>query len=163
MQKKRQAHHWILVRMVPSSTTLTVAATPGGSALVMDDSESAMLADVFVAVGGLRSKSLSLSADGIDITNSDHAQWKTLLDGAGISSASISGGGVFSNDENMLSIEASWFARTLTCLMIIDVKHARIYEGCFKITSLEYSGDYDAESSFSISAESSGQVTLQAA
>lgn len=146
------------VKSVPTDDTFTVSATRGGAAISADATEAAMEWDLFRAVGGIRSKSFSFSAEGVDITNEDSDEWTTLLDGAGMRSLEVSGSGVYNNNDVLESIEEKFLANELSCLMLISVKTGRIYEGCFKLTSLEISGDHDAESNFSISASSSGEV-----
>lgn len=146
------------VSAVPNANDFSIAATKGGAAIVVANASSAVAADFYMSIGGMRSKSFSMSADGIDITNHDSDEWKTMLDGAGIRSLSVSGSGVYNNEELFQLIQTKFLANSLTCMMLIDTTVARIWEGCFKITSLEVSGDYDGEGSFSISAESSGQL-----
>lgn len=146
---------------VPSLTTFTFAdlATPT-VAISADDAEVGMSALAFVGVGGLRSKTFSVKVDGIDITNSDSDQWTTLLDGAGIRSFELSGEGVFTNSQKVQALEDALIANRQVCLMFLDAKAYRIYEGCFKITSMEYSGSFDGEGTFSMSASSSGALTV---
>lgn len=147
------------VNAILSANTFTISATRSGAAIVMDDTEVGMVVDKFMSTGGLRSKSMNLSAEGIDITNEDSNEWKVMLDKAGIRSMEISGSGVYNNYDVFQSLVTKFLANELTCLMFVEVKTGRLYEGCFKLTSLEVSGDYDAESSYSISAASSGAIT----
>jgi len=145
---------------VPSSGVFEISATRGGTAIIADATEAALTTDAFQTLGGLRSKSFGFSSEGIDITNQDSDEWKKMLDGAGIRSFSVSGSGVYTNETVFQTAFSRARDNLLTCLMLIDVKASRIYEGCFKMTSLEISGDFDAESNYSISAESSGQITV---
>lgn len=147
------------VKTVPTADTFTISATRSGAAIVMDDTEVGMMVDLFKSTGGLRSKSMNFSADGIDLTNEDSNEWKVMLDKAGIRSMEISGSGVYNSYDVFQSLVTKFLANELTCLMFVEVKTGRIYEGCFKLTSLEVSGDYDSESSYSISASSSGAIT----
>jgi len=149
-----------IVKTVPTADTFTISATLSGSAIVLDDSESAMDWDFFRPVGGIRSKSVSFSAEGIDITNEESDEWKVMLDKAGIRSMEISGSGVYSSYDMAIYLENKALANELTCLMFLNKKTGRLYEGCFKLTSFEVSGDYDAESNMSISASSSGAITV---
>ncbi len=147
------------VQSVPTANTFTMSATRGGAPIAGDAVEASLDFDLFVAVGGLRSKSISMSSEGIDITSEDSDEWKVMLDGAGIRSMEISGSGVYNSSTVLDSLKTKFLANTLTCLMFVEVKTGKLYEGCFKLTSLEISGDYDAESSFSIAASSSGAIT----
>lgn len=151
---------YYFVVAVPTANTFEISATRGGAAIVMDATEASLDIDAYLTVGGLRSKSLSFNSEAIDITNGDSDEWKVTLDGAGIRSMSISGSGVYTNESVFRAVELKAMTNALTCLMFIDVKNDRIYDGCYKITSIEQSGDYDAEGQYSLSAESSGEVVV---
>lgn len=150
-----------IVSAVPTTTTFKLKATMTGTDIAADAVEAALDVDFYRSVGGLRSKSFSFSSEGIDITNQESEEWKVMLDGAGIRSFSVSGSGVYTNEEVFQALFTAARTNALTCLMFIDVRKYTIFAGCFKITSLEVSGDYDAESNYSISAESSGQIDIQ--
>lgn len=150
---------YYFVKTVVNANTIEISATPGGAAITMDASEANLDVDVFRNVGGIRGKSLSLASEGIDITNQDSDQWRTLLDGAGIRSGEISGDGVYTNEDMAKQVEDDFLANLLTCLAIVEAKSGRVYVGCFKVTSLELGGSYDGEGTLSISASSSGPVT----
>jgi len=141
-----------------SNTNFKVAEVDETTPIEMDASEATISADAFVAIGGIRSKTFSLGVDGIDITNEDSDEWTTLLDGAGIRSAEISGEGVFVNSQKIQALEDDMIANNLVCLMFLEEKSFRMFDGCFKVTSLEYSGGHDGEGTMSISASSSGKV-----
>lgn len=147
------------VKTITDADNFQISATKAGAAIVVADAEVAVEADFFTTIGGIRSKSLSMSADGIDITNADSDEWKTMLDAAGVRSMSLSGSGVYNNQTLFQSMYTKFLSNSLTCLMLIESGTARIYSGCWKLTSLEISGDYDGEGNFSISAESSGQIS----
>jgi len=146
---------------IVSANKFKIAATVGGAALIMDESEASLAAEAFINVGGIRSKSVSLASEAVDITSQDSDEWKTMLDGAGLRSGSISGSGVYTNAVAFGLVEDAFLANALLCLAFADVKGSKIIAGCYKVTSLEYSGDYNAEGNFSISAESSGALTVQ--
>ena len=148
------------VNAILSANTFTVSATRSGAAIVMDATEASLDILLFKSTGGLRSKSLSFSAEGVDITNEESDEWKVMLDKAGMRSLEISGSGVYNNYPVFQTLVDKFLANELTCLMFVEVKTGKLYEGCFKLTSLEISGDYDAESNYSISAASSGPVNI---
>jgi TP901-1 family phage major tail protein len=148
------------VKEIVDVDTFKFSATKSGAAIVADDTEAAMDILLFKSTGGLRSKSLSFSAEGVDITNEESDEWKVMLDKAGMRSLEISGSGVYNNYPVFQTLVDKFLANELTCLMFVEVKTGKLYEGCFKLTSLEISGDYDAESNYSISASSSGTITI---
>ncbi len=147
------------VKAVPTDDTLTLSASPGGAVVAMTGSFSGTI-ELFKTVGGLRTKSFSFSSEGIEVTNHGSNQWREMLDGAGIKSVSASGEGVYTSATNYRAMESSFLSNSLVCLMLLEVVTGRIYSGCFKITSLEISGDHDAEASYSASFESAGQVSV---
>lgn len=137
-----------------------VATTPDGTAIVPGAIITAQKLDLYQLVGGLRSKSFSFSSESIDISSQESNEWKTMLDNAGMRSASFSGSGVYTKQAAFAELRSKFLANKLTCLMLQDTKNNELIEGCFKLSSLELSGDYDAESQYSISGDSSGPVVF---
>jgi TP901-1 family phage major tail protein len=151
--------YYAIVEVVDANT-IKVAAAPGGVAIVLDDTSAVVDLLIFRTLGGLRSKEISFSSEAVDITNVDSDEWKSMLDNAGIRSASVSGSGVYTSEVVFKEFRTEFLANTLTCLMFLDAKSKEIIEGCFKISELSVSGDYDAEGQYSMSAESSGPITI---
>lgn len=151
---------WYFVVEVPSTGSLKIAATPGGTAIIFTDTIADLDFELYQTLGGLRSKSLSFASEGVETTNHGSNQWREYADEAGIKTFSISGEGVFTSETNFRTLETRAIANQLTCLAFVEIKTGRIYAGCFKITSLEYSGDYNGESAYSMSAENSGEVDV---
>lgn len=145
---------------VPSATIVELASTPGGTAIVADGTNASLIVDAYVLVGGLRSKSLSMSSEAIDITNQESGEWKTMLDGSGVRAVALSASGVYTSEENFRLVRTAFLNNALICFMLQDTKNDELIESCFKVSSLEISGDYDAEGEYSISADSSGPVTI---
>lgn len=114
----------------------------------------------FTLLGGLRSKSLTFNSEGVEVTNHSSNEWKTMLDGNGIRSMSLSGSGVHNGDEATLGLaEDNAIANTLTRFRIVDADNSgRTYTAYFKIASFERAGEYNAEQTYSLSLESSGEV-----
>lgn len=145
---------------VSDANRFAVATLPGGTEIVPGVIITAQKLDLYKLLGGLRSKSFSFSSDSIDITSQESQEWKTMLDSAGIRSASFSGSGVYTSQTAFAALRTAFLTNKLTCLMLQDTKNNELIEGCFKINSLEISGDYDAESQYSISGDSSGPVVF---
>lgn len=74
-----------------------MTAQPGRDLLlkIEDDNNT----DTYLTIGGLRSRSISLNSHLVDVSHSESNGWRELLGGAGLSQASISGSGVFLNDD----------------------------------------------------------------
>lgn len=152
--------NFYFVKEVVDANTIKISSTPSGSAITMDGVATGVQIAIFKLLGGLRSKSLSFSSEAIDITSQESQEWKTMLDGAGIRSVAFSGSGVYTKQEVFGALRTAFLANQLICLMLHDTKNNEMIEGCFKISSLEISGDYDAESQYSISGDSSGPVVF---
>lgn len=135
-----------------------ISATEGGSAINIDVDGTGTATEVFRTVAGLRSSSFSLEAEAIDITNQDSSQWKEILDAAGIRGVSLSGDGVFKDEFTFKKVRTLALGQTLANWQLLVNSAGDYWSGCFKITSMEQSGEYNAESTYSMSMESSGAV-----
>ena len=125
----------------------------------------------YVTIGGLRSSSITLNDESVDITNKDSNGTRTLLAGAGVNSISISGSGVFTDDTAEQLVRTSFQGQQNTSdgssaqtpayknfeFVIPDLGS---YKGAFQITSLEYAGEYNGEATYSMSFESAGYITF---
>lgn len=150
-----------IVLATPTDNTMTITAAPGGTAIEFDATEATLDIDVFRNFGGIRSKSFSLSAGIINVTNQDSDEWQKILDGAGVRSFSVSGSGVYTNEATFQEARAAAIANQLVCMAFVDISVFDVTWGCMKIESLEVSGEYDGEATYSISAQSSGAVNVQ--
>ena len=127
----------------------------------------------YVTVGGLRSTSITLNDESVDITNKDSLGHRQLLAGAGMNSVSISASGVFTDASTEENVRADFFGQQNTSdgssaqtaaftnyqFLIPDFG---TLTGSFQITSLEYAGEYNGEVTYSMSFESAGYVTYAA-
>jgi TP901-1 family phage major tail protein len=136
-----------------------IAATAGGSAINIDVDGTGTAVETFVTMGGLRSSSFSYEAEAIDITNQDSSQWKEILSAAGIRGVSLSGDGVFKDEATFKKARTIALAQTLRNFQLFVNTAGDYWSGSFKITSMEQSGEYNAESTYSMSLESSGAVS----
>lgn len=141
-------------------TIFKLSLTPDGTAITGDATDATVSINAYKTVGGLRTSSFAYSADDIDVSHHGTNQWKKLKSGAGMRSVAISGSGVYNNAANYRAMESSAMTNALVSLAFLDLDGGRIYSGSFKINSLEASGEYDGEASFSMSANSSGTVSV---
>ncbi len=122
-------------------------------------------------IGGLRSTSITLNDESVDITNKDSLGNRTLLAGAGVNSISISGSGVFTDSAAEVAVRTAFQAQQNTSdgtsaqTAAFETFEFRIpdlgaYSGLFQITSLEYAGEYNGEATYSMSFESAGYITF---
>ena len=108
-------------------------------------------------VGGLRSSSITLNDEMVDITNN-----RTLLPQGGIQSMTVSGSGVFTDATSEQQLRTNFGGATLSSMSFV-IPDLGTYAGSFQITSLEYAGEFNGEATYSITAESSGAITFTAA
>ena len=96
--------------------------------------------ETFTTVAGLRTRTLSLNAQSVDVTHSESVGgWRELLAGAGVRQASASGAGVFLDDDAASHIRDVFFAGTIRHWQIIIPDFGTI-EGAFLISNLDYGG-----------------------
>lgn len=117
----------------------------------------------FTTVGGLRSNSIALNKEMVDITNKDSVdQWREALAGAGVKSATFSGSGVFTDSAAEETVRADFFSDAFTNYQVI-VPDFGTFEGAFEITALSYAGEYNGEVTYDVTLESVGAVTFTSA
>jgi len=125
-------------------------------------------------IGGLRSTSITLNDESVDITNKDSLGTRTLLAGAGVNSLSVSGSGVFTDSAAEVAVRTAFAAQQNTSdgssaqtaafeSFEFIIPNLGTYTGAFQITSLEYAGEYNGEATYAMSFESAGYITFAAA
>ena len=116
----------------------------------------------FITVAGLRTRSIALNAQTVDITHQESAgQWRELLAGAGIRNARIAGSGIFKDEASDTLVRQMFFDGTLPDCQVV-VPDFGTLQGPFQIVSLELSGRHDGEVTFDIALESAGLLTFTA-
>ena len=116
--------------------------------------------ETFATVAGLRATTLAFNAQTVDTTNADSAeQWRELLDGGGVKSASVSGSGVFKDAASDETIRAAFFAQANRNWQIVIPSFGTV-TGAFKITQLQYDGPYDGEVKINLSLASAGALAF---
>ena len=110
-------------------------------------------------IGGLRSTSISINDEPVDITNKDSANARTLLATAGTSSMTISGSGVFVDDAAIQLVRGSLANGDFKTYHLV-VPDLGTYAGSFMIASLEFAGEFNGEVTYSLTLESSGAITF---
>jgi TP901-1 family phage major tail protein len=145
--------------VTPLANTFQLSLTEGGSPIVIDVDGTGTAVEFFRTLGGLRSSSFSFEGEAIDVTAQDDSQWRAILDQAGIRAVSISGDGVFKDEFTFKKARTIALAQTLKNWQVVVNTSGDYWSGCFKLTSMEQSGEYNAESTYSLSLESSGAIS----
>ena len=118
--------------------------------------------EVFTTVAGLRATALTVNNETVDTTNKDSAGWRELLGGGGVRRVSIAGSGVFTDSAAEAALQTRALMGTIDSYEVV-FESADKFTGAFQVASLDYSGDYNGERTYSVSLESSGPVAFVAA
>jgi TP901-1 family phage major tail protein len=135
-----------------------MAGQKGRSVLIK--AESSAGSGTYNTIGGLRATSAKINNEPVDITNKDSAGWRTLLEGAGVQSISVSGSGVFTDATAYQVVRTAVLANDHINFKIAfpGDTYARVYTGEFMITELEEAGEHNGEMTYSLTLESSGTI-----
>ena len=134
-----------------------MAAQRGKALLLKIDISGTM-----TTVGGMRSTSMTLNDEAVDITNKDSGSFRELLPSGGIQSMTITASGVFTDSTAEQTLRSAYGTSTFKSYNVI-VPDLGTYAGTFQLTSLEYSGEHNGEVTYSLTLESAGSVTFSAA
>jgi TP901-1 family phage major tail protein len=116
----------------------------------------------FSTLGGIRSRTISINNDSVDITDSDNAPWRQLMSDTGLRSVSLSGSGVFKDEAAINTVENLAFSGLIEEFQVV-FGNGDIIQGLFQVTSFEYAGEHTSEQTYSVSMESAGIATLMRA
>ncbi|PCJ34737.1 MAG: phage major tail protein, TP901-1 family [Alphaproteobacteria bacterium] len=115
--------------------------------------------EIFTVVGGMRSTSIRINNEIVDVTNKTSGGWREILSGAGIRQISIGGSGIFTDSASEANLQAKALASSVDNYEVVFESGDK-FSGAFQVTSLEFSGDYNGERTYSIALESSGMVSF---
>jgi TP901-1 family phage major tail protein len=135
-----------------------MAAQSGKSIIVRfkDDAGS----PAYQTVGGLRTRSIQMGAETVDITNADSTgNWRELLDGVGVRTVTIQGEGVFTDDTAQNEMWDAFSQHEFRDMQFV-VPGLGTFTGSFLVSALEFGGEYNREVTFSATFESTGAVTF---
>lgn len=124
----------------------------------------------YVTVAGLRSTSITLNDETVDVTTKSSLGHRALLAGGGVNSVSVSASGVWTSDTSEELVRTALLGQGNTSdgasAQTPAFKNFQMFipdfgtmTGSFAVTSLEYAGEYNGEVTFSISLESNGYIT----
>ena len=134
-----------------------MAAQKGSAVLIKLD-----ISGTATTIGGLRSSTITLNEEMVDITNKDSSNLRTLLPAAGVQSITISGSGVFTDAASETTLRGKFGDSSFSNFQVI-VPDFGTYTGAFMVASLEYAGEYNGEATYSMTFEGSGAIAFTAA
>jgi TP901-1 family phage major tail protein len=133
-----------------------MAAQKGRSLLMKVGSGSPV---TYTTIGGMRSTSIAINDETVDVTNKDSGINRVLLANGGITSMAVSGSGVFTDSATEALVRTSMAASSFSAYQFL-IPDFGTYTGTFQLVSLEYAGEYNGEVTYSFSFESSGAITF---
>ena len=133
-------------------------AAQQGKALLMKIGNAAS-PEVFTTIGGMRSNTLTMNDEMVDVTNKDSAGARTILAQGGVNSITIAGSGVFTDSASETTLKGKFNVSALTNYQFL-VPTFGTFTGSFMLTTLEYAGEYNGEVTYSFTFESSGAITF---
>jgi TP901-1 family phage major tail protein len=113
--------------------------------------------ETFTTVAHMRSTSMSINNEMVDVTTKTDVPWRQILDGCGIQSMSISLSGIFSDDVSHDNVQADAMAAAIKNYKLVSGRGDE-FLGPFKVTSFERTGEYNDSEQFSMTLESSDQI-----
>lgn len=122
--------------------------------------------EVFTALAGINSKTLTINNSAIDVTTPDASSPSGALFAAslgGLKSVGLSADGVFLDETAEARLNTVAMSADSSANFEIVVPDFGTYSGAFRVTSLEFGGETEGGVTFSASMESNGAVTFTAA
>lgn len=129
-----------------------------GRDLVVKDASSSPA----VTVAGVRTKSVTVNSEPVDITDDDSSGYRELLAEPGQDAVDLSVSGMTEDDTWRGKILTSPGSKTLES-MEIEYPDGGTLTGSFYITSYAETGEYNGAVTFEMELQSSGSVTFSAA
>jgi TP901-1 family phage major tail protein len=133
-------------------------AAQKGRSLLMKIGDGAS-PEAFTTIGGMRSTSIAINDEMVDVTNKDSGTNRALLAQGGIMSMSVSGSGVFTDSASETTLQGKMNNATNDNYQFL-IPDFGTYTGAFQLTSLEYAGEYNGEVTYSFTFESDGAITF---
>jgi TP901-1 family phage major tail protein len=138
-----------------------MAAGKGSSFLLKDNSTGTP-----ATIGGMRSTSMTINGEMVDITDKDSNDFissgndkaRTLLQGGGVRSMTISASGVFTDSSTENIMRGFAFDGAIQNYDLVFSDGSKV-SGAFLITSYERAGEFNGEETYSVTLESSNTIT----
>ena len=118
--------------------------------------------EVFTTIDELRGTSMTFGEESVDITSKDSSGIRQLLAGSIKNTVTVTADGVWDDTATQIQLHTDFAAGTSRNFQIVlpGGTAGGTFEGPFRITSLEFGGDYDAEVTYSLTLESAGTIAF---
>lgn len=136
-----------------------MAATAGRLMLVKLDNTGG---GSYQTVGGVRTRTISVNAEEVDITNSDSTnQFRELLAAAGVKSVEIALSGINLDDAYINQARAYALANTIRNWQC-TASGWGTYQGLFQVSKFTEAGEYNGAMTYDMTLASAGEITFSA-
>lgn len=115
----------------------------------------------WIALGGLRTKSLKINNEMVDVTSDDEDGQRKLLEGAGINSFEASGSGVVKDTQGFDIAREAAEDNVHINMRVTEpgATYSRVYTGLWQVTECEVTGEHKGESQYKMTFASDGEIT----
>lgn len=118
--------------------------------------------ETFTTIANTRSTGLSITVEGIDVTDKGSTdQWRELIEG-GVRSAEVSISGPMSDAATLALMKVRAKNGSINNYRITNGK-GDVWQGAFQVQGLENAGEYNADETYSFKLASAGPLTYTAA
>lgn len=114
----------------------------------------------YQTVAAMRSTSLSINNEQVDVTEKGSVPWRQLL-AVGIRSMELSAAGIFTDDYTHNEMMADVTAGTIAGFKVISGR-GDTFVGNFLVGSVERSGEYNGAEQYTMALSSAGAITFTA-
>lgn len=113
-----------------------------------------------ITVAGMRTTAFTIGGEEVDITTKDAtAGWRDLLAESGVTTFAITAAGVYQDDVTLQNMRIAVITKVLDTYSLV-FESGDEYFGFFQVLSVEQSGEFNGEVTYSISLESSGEIQI---
>lgn len=136
-----------------------------GRSFLVKAGDGATPTEVFTTIGNMKSTSMAINNEGIDVTDKGSGRWRELMSG-GIKSMEITLAGVFSNDDTLNDlitkiIDAGDAGIDILNFELVSGRGDK-FKGAFQIQSCERAGEFNGEETYSMKLASAGPIVYTA-
>lgn len=132
-------------------------AAEKGLAMVLKVGDGAS-SESFTTVAGMRTTTIRINNELVDVTDKDSANARELLAAAGVQSMQIQCQGVFKDQASEATVRGNAEDMTIDNYQVVFAD-GDMYSGAWQISDLEYVGEYNGARQYSLTLESSGAIT----
>ena len=133
-----------------------------GKDFVVQIEDSPAGSDTFTTVAAMRSTSMSVNNEQVDVTTKSDMSWRQLI-ACGVRTMSISLAGVVTDDDTFKQLQANAISDTdnIWAFKLVSGLGDE-FKGNYQIASIERTGEYNGAEEYSITLEGAGEIAYTA-